>query len=278
MTAPADPTSQTDADDGVETASLDAEHGLSLLVHRGPEASLRTIWDLGRHVLGGHLRPDATVAAVRSAPIRVQAGAGLDGTVRVIQILVPSDRPVLTDLSMLVLPGRMGFGDAAADGWAAFGELPLEAMARALSDETGPVACLSQRDGESPLGSYSLFGSGRRLWASCYRPGDSYSTWDGSEFLSEPLEVGDPAPPEGDYDEFAAHGLQLLFPTALGLPPEQRLSLLPSLRQACRAGQRGAEAWMLVEDGRFVPPGQEATEDELAELTGSLWGGPDPQD
>ena len=251
----------------------------SLLVHRGPALDASAVHRVARAVLGGHLRPDADLALFVSAPVRVdrrqrESADPLAGTVRALHVAAPPDLDcALTDLSRLVLLPRMGFpeGDAEA-GWDAFGALTNDAIALELSRLTGPVAALTVLEDRALLGAYSVFGGGRRLWSAAYRPGVSYTTWDGRELLSQPMSAGDPPPPEGDYGDFPAHGLSLLFSEPLELTPSERLNVLETLTRACRPPTPGASAWRLVEGGRFSPPNDELPREEWGRFAGSLLG------
>jgi len=251
----------------------------SVLVHRGKAVSLPTVHALAAEILGGHVRPDASLLVSASAPVRVDReaktqGDPLAGTVRVLHLATPDDcEELYTDLSRIVLRGRYGFPDDVLDDaliqFAAFG---LDPLALRLSEITGPVAALYLEEGEAPLGGYSVFAGGRRLWSAAFRPTVSYATWDGRELIVSPMSAGDPAPPEGDHTDFPAHGLQLLFGKPLSLTYAERFALLPSLRKASRPPTEAAAAMHLVQDGRFLPPGHEADPDDLERFSRSFSG------
>jgi len=249
----------------------------TLIVYRGPELPLGHIHEAARSVLGGHLRPDAELVAHTSAAVRVDRRARgssdpLAGTVRCVHLAVPNDSEgLLTDLSHLVLPGKLGFPDSERDaGYAAFGELPMDAVARAMSEHTGPVATLTSVEDDLLLGAYSIFAKGRRLWSAIYEPGARYATWDGTVVTQQSLEPGDPEPPEGDLTEFPAHGLSLLFSEPLELTWSERTNLLATLWRACRPPTDGHESMVLVEHGRFVPPGRPLHDEDWNRLIRSF--------
>lgn len=226
-------------------------------------------------VFGGHLRPDAELAAFGSAPVRVHRNASgpdpLAGTVRALHLGVPRDHEgLLTALSPLVLSPRMGFGDFADEAWPIFGRLPSEAVALALSEDVGAIAHLTLCEGPELMGAYSVFASGRRLWSAAFVPGLLYVTWDGAELRVEPMDASDPTPVEGGHSDFAAHGLQLLFGEPLQLTHQERMGLMPSLVGACRPPTVDARAATLVREGRFLPANVEATDEELERLVGSF--------
>ncbi len=249
---------------------------LSLLVHRGDELPLPVVHRAAMELLGGHLRPDAELAVQGSALVRVQRGARtqgdpLAGTVHALHFTVPDDSEgLLTDLSQLVLPPRMGFGEEGRAGWEHFGHNPIEALALKLSERTGPVAVLASADAPELAGSYALFGSGRRIWSACFRPGRDYTTWDGHDLRVEAMEPRDPTPPEGGHDSFAAHGLQLLFGEPLKLTERERMNLLPTLAHASRPPTEGARGALLVRGGVFEPAGTALSEEDLARFTRSF--------
>lgn len=249
----------------------------TLIVYRGKDLSLTTVYRAAMKVLGGHLRPDAELVAHASAPVRVDRHARnkadpLAGTVRCVHLAVPNDsNGLLTDLSHLVLPGKLGFPEeCAADGYEAFGPTPMDAVALALSEVTGPIATLTSIEDELLLGAYSIFSTGRRLWSSAYEPGVRYSTWDGSMLMTQGLEPGDPDPAEGDLTEFPAHGLSLLFPEPLELTWSERTNLLATLWHACRPPTEGHESMVLVESGRFVEPGRTLHDEDWNRLMRSF--------
>jgi hypothetical protein len=249
----------------------------TLLVYRGKELTLGEIHQAAREVLGGHLRPDAELVVHTSAPVRVDRKARaqadpLAGTVRCVHLAVPNDSDgLLTDLSHLVLPGKLGFPEEwAQEGYAAFGAMPADAVARALSERTGPVATLTSQEEGRLLGAYSIFSHGRRLWSSAYEPDVRYSTWDGSALLTQDMEFGDPTPPEGDLVEFPAHGLSLLFPEPLELTWSERSNLLATLWRACRPPTEGHSSMVLVDRGRFVAPGRPLHDEDWNRLIRSF--------
>lgn len=251
----------------------------SVLVHRGKAVSLPIVHGIAAEILGGHVRPDAALLVSASAPVRVDRDSRgqadpLEGTVRVLHFATPDDCDSLyTDLSRIVLRPRFGFPedvlDTALDHFGAFG---LDPLALRLSEESGPVAALYLEDDGSPLGGYSVFGHGRRLWSAVYRPDRAYATWDGRELIVTEMSPGDPAPPEGDYTDFPAHGLQLLFGRTLPLTHAERFALLPSLERASRPPTEAAAAMHLVQDGRFVPLGREADIEDLDRYSRSFSG------
>jgi hypothetical protein len=233
----------------------------TIIVYRGPEVEASSLCQIVMELLGGHLRPDASLALHFSAPVRVNRLAAsrsadpLAGTVRAIHLGVPEEDGILTSLSELALRDRLGFPEPVAkEGWQQFGHLPSDAVALALSNITGPVATLSQRIGDHEMGAYSVFSTGRRIWSSCYRPAVSYATWNGSELHVQQVTDGLPVVPEGKTSDFPAHGLQLLFGEEIGLTPLERSKLLPGLMLACRPPSTDAEGRLLVEEGRFRPP------------------------
>ncbi len=235
----------------------------TLLVYRGPEIPLRAVHAAAMEVLGGHLRPDADLVVHASAPVRVdrrgkQQPDPLAGTVRVLHLATSRDVPsILTDLSRLVLPGRLGFPeDVTEEAWDVFGHAPGEAVALALSNQTGAVAVLTVDEDADPIGSYALFSSGSRIWSAVYRPARSYATWDGRELRVEPMEAGDPHPPEGSPGDFPAHGISLLFGEPLELTHSERANLVAVLWRASRPPTDSARGMWLVEQGRFVEPGR----------------------
>lgn len=251
---------------------------LSLLVYRGAELPLSAVHRAAMELLGGHLLPDAELAVFSSALVRVQRAPGsasdpLAGTVRALHFTVPDGSDgVLTDLSRLVLAPRMGFGEEADGGWRHFGPSPVEAIGLKLSERTGPIAVLSSADVPELRGSYALFGSGRRIWSSCFKPGQDYATWDGHELRVEPLGVHDPTPPEGGHDSFAPHGLQLLFGEPLRLTEQERMNLLPTLAHAARPPTTGAKAALLVRGGVFEAPETPLDPAEISRFSASLLG------
>jgi len=249
----------------------------NLIVYRGPELSLADVHQAAMQVLGGHLRPDAELVAHTSAPVRVDRKARsapdpLAGTVRCIHLAVPNDSDgLLTDLSHLVLPGKLGFPSGLeAEGYAAFGQGPQDAVALALSEISGPIATLSSIEDDVLMGGYSILARGRRLWSAKYEPGVRYSTWDGNALQTQELEPGDPDPPEGDLTEFPAHGLSLLFPEPLQLTWSERTNLLETLWRACRPPTESHDSMVLVEAGRFVPPGRSVHKEDWNRLLRSF--------
>ena len=249
----------------------------TLIVYRGKELSLGDVHTASMQVLGGHLRPDAELVAHASAPVRVdrrarRGGDPLAGTVRCLHLAVPNDSEgLLTDLSHLVLPTKMGFpSDAAAAGYGVFGTTPMDAVALALSKVSGPVATLTSIEDDVLLGAYAIFSGGRRLWSSCYQPGVRYATWDGTSLSVQDLDPGDPSPPEGDLTEFPAHGLSLLFSEPLELTWSERTNLLRTLWRACRPPTEGHESMVLVEEGRFVAPGRPLHDEDWNRLIRSF--------
>jgi len=240
----------------------------SIIVYRGPEVSASALCQIVMELLGGHLRPDASLALHFSAPVRVNRLAAarsedpLAGTVRAIHLGVADEEGILTTLSELALRDKLGFPEAVAqEGWQQFGHLPSDAVALALSNITGPVATLSQRAGEHEMGAYSIFSSGRRIWSSCYRPALSYATWNGSHLNVQQLSDSTTVVPEGNTSNFPAHGLQLLFGEEIGLTPVEQSKLLPGLLLACRPPSADAEGRLLVEAGRFQAPSPLAGDD-----------------
>ncbi len=251
----------------------------SVLVYRGKAVPLPTVHALAAEVFGGHLRPDASLLVSASAPVRVDrqaksASDPLAGTVRVLHFATPDDCDELyTDLSRIVLRSRYGFPeDVLDDALEQFEGLGLDPLALRLSEVTGPIAALYLQEGQAPLGGYSVFGGGRRLWSAAFRPDRSYATWDGRELLVSEMGPGDPAPPEGDHTDFPAHGLQLLFGKPLALTYAERFALLPSLEKASRPPTEAAAAMHLVQDGRFLPPGKEAAPEDLERFSRSFSG------
>ncbi|MCO4773638.1 MAG: hypothetical protein KDA24_26635 [Deltaproteobacteria bacterium] len=249
----------------------------TLIVYRGKELSLSDVHEAARQVLGGHLRPDAELVAHASAPVRVDRNARgtadpLAGTVRCLHLAVPTDcEGLLTDLSHLVLPGKLGFpSEDAAAGYEAFGHTPMDAVALALSRSSGPVATLTSVEDDVLMGAYSIFSTGRRLWSASYEPGVRYCTWDGNTLAVQELEHGDPSPPEGDLTEFPAHGLSLLFAEPLELTWSERTNLLATLWRACRPPTEGHESMVLAEGGRFVTPGRPLHDEDWNRLTRSF--------
>ncbi len=249
----------------------------TLIVYRGREVPLKQIYGLSMRVLGGHLRPDAELVVHGSAAVRVDrkargAADPLAGTVRCLHLAVPNDSDgLLTDLSHLVLKAKLGFPTEFQEaGYAAFGQVPMDALALALSELTGPVATLTSIEDDVLLGAYTVFSGGRRLWSSAYEPGVRYATWDGHGLQVQELEPGDPSPPEGDLTDFPAHGLSLLFPEPLELTWSERVNLLPTLWRACRPPTTGHDSMVLVEGGRFVAPGRELHEEDWNRLIRSF--------
>jgi len=240
----------------------------TIIVYRGREVSTATLCQIIMEVLGGHLRPDASLALSLSAPVRVNRLAAtrsadpLAGTVRAIHLAVGEADGILTALSKLALRDKLGFPEAFAErGWQQFGHLPCDAIALALSKHTGPVATLSERVGEGPMGAYSVFSSGRRIWSSCYQPALSYVTWNGAELAVHKPSEGATSVPEGDTSNFPSHGLQLLFGEEIGLTPLERSKLLQGLQLACRPPSTDAEGRLIVEQGRFQTPAPMDKED-----------------
>ncbi len=256
--------------------------GSFLLVHRGPSPSLAILHGFLRELLGGHLRPDVDLAISRSAAVRVdrkaaRGGDPLSGTVRVVH-LTASNRcggEILTEQSRQLLVPRLGMPAANADqAWDLFAPPPLEAMALLLSKETGPVATLCCREDSRPVGAYSIWSSGRRLWSAAFHPGQSIAVWDGSELRITDHKPHLPPPPEGGVSDFPVRGLELLFGHTLHLSRKERIHLLPSLWRATRPPTAAMESMILVEGGRFLEPGRPVSgadwERFSAELTG--WG------
>lgn len=249
----------------------------TLIVYRGREVPLKQVYGLAMRVLGGHLRPDAELVAHGSAAVRVDrkargAADPLAGTVRCIHLAVPNDSDgLLTHLSHLVLKSKLGFPEEFQEvGYAAFGHTPMDALAIALSEITGPVATLTSIEDDVLRGAYSVFSTGRRLWSAAYEPGVRYSTWDGNDVRVQELAHGDPSPPEGDLTDFPAHGLALLFPEPLELTWSERVNLLPTLWRACRPPTTGHDSMVLVEEGRFVAPGRVLHEEDWNRLIRSF--------
>ncbi len=244
-------------------------HGAhSLIVYRGEAVPLGAALALSAELFGGHLRPDATLVAFGSAPVRVHRGAPRDnplaGTVRGLHLGVsPPGEDHLTAISPMVLQPRMGFGEHAEDAWPIFGRFPSEALALSLSERFGAFAVLTTSDDDELLGAYSLFSGGRRVWSAAFLPGLLYATFDGNDLRTEPMDAGDPAPPEGGHTEFAVHGLSLLFGETLPLSYREREALLPTLIHACRPPTTDAEAMVLARDGRFLAEDIEPTAEEL---------------
>ncbi|MCP4870839.1 MAG: hypothetical protein GY898_19215 [Proteobacteria bacterium] len=247
---------------------------LTLLVYRGPEIPLGAVHEAAREVLGGHLRPDADLVVHTSAPVRVdrrgRAKANpLAGTVRVLHLATATDVPsILTDLSRMVLPSKLGFRPELEDfAWEQFGHAPAEAVALALSRRAGPIAAMSVDEEDDPVGSYSLFSAGSRLWSAVYRPAVSYASWDGDELRIEPMEAGDPHPIEGGPGDFPPHGMNLLFPEPLELTHAERSTLTTVLWRAARPPTDSAEGMWLVESGRFIEPGRPLSPEDWARFT-----------
>jgi hypothetical protein len=244
------------------------QDGATIIVYRGPEVSASTLCQIIMEVLGGHLRPDASLALNFSAPVRVNRLAAarsadpLAGTIRAIHLAVAEKDGILTALSKLALRDKLGFPEAFAElGWQQFGHLPSDAIALGISKHTGPVATLSERVGESQMGAYSVFSSGRRIWSSCYRPGVSYVTWNGTDLMVHKSGDGTTSVPEGETSDFPSHGLQLLFGEEIGLSSLERSKLLQGLRLACRPPSTDADGRLIVEQGRFMSPTPLGTED-----------------
>ena len=240
----------------------------TIIVYRGPEANAACLYQILREVLGGHLRPDASLALHYSAPVRVNRLAAarsndpLAGTVRAIHLAVAGEDGILTALSALALRDKLGFPETLAEhGWQQFGHLPSDAVALALSRVTGPVATLTLQSKPHEMGAYSVFSTGRRIWSACYRPSLSYCTWNGTELGVEPLGDADTGVPEGPSSGFPAHGLQLLFGEDMGLSPLERSKVLPGLLLACRPPSPDAEGHLFVEGGRFCQPTRLADDD-----------------
>lgn len=253
--------------------------GMSLIVHRGAEVPLGRVHAAARELFGGHLRPDADVIAHSSAPVRVDRDARsrtdpLAGTVRTLHLAVPfNEAEALTDLSRLVLTPRIGLPADVADlGWRRLGGGPLAALALALSEDFGPLAVLTDEGEAVWRGSYSLFSRGRRLWSACFSAGVHYTTWDGERLASEDHDPSSPLPPEGAPSEFPVHGLQLLCGTTLRLTTDERMALVPSLWRASRPPSEGSSGMWLVEQGRFVDPGQSPDPEAWLRFTSSLEG------
>ncbi len=249
----------------------------TLIVYRGREVTLKQVYGLSMRLLGGHLRPDAELVAHGSAAVRVDRKARgnadpLAGTVRCIHLAVPNDTDgLLTDLSHLVLKGKLGFpADIQDQAYAAFGQTPMDALALAMSEISGPVATLTCVEDEVLLGAYGVFANGRRLWSASFQAGARYATWDGHGLRVQELEVGDPCPPEGDITDFPAHGLSLLFPEPLELTWSERVNLLATLWRACRPPTAGQDSMVLVEGGRFVAPGRALHDEDWNRLLGSF--------
>jgi len=235
--------------------------GATLIVYRGAEVSLGSVSTIVMELLGGHLRPDASLAVHGSAPVRVDPHATsrsadpLAGTVRAIHLAVDADDGILTDLSEFAMRPRLGFPERWSEqGWSEFGHIPSDAVALKLSERTGPVATLSLTTAGQPMGAYSVFSTGRRIWSACYRPGLQYATWNGTSISVQPADAAADLPPEGDVLAFPAHGLQLLFPEPLDLGAAERRSLLPGLLLACRPPSAEARGDVLVRGGRFLAP------------------------
>ena len=231
----------------------------SLIIYRGRSLSFEEIRGACARLLGGHLRPDAAMVVHGSAPVRVDRAQSNNpdprvGTVRVLSFALPRDSEgILTNLSKVILKQRLGLPEGMEDkAWEHFGEVPAEAIGLALSNLTGPVAVLSVRDRPTARGSYSIFSGGRRLWSASYRPGRDYATWDGTKFEIRAANEAIEPPMEGDWSEFPAHGLRLLFTTPLDLSDAEIRSLLPSLWRASRPPTEACEGYWLVEQGRFV--------------------------
>lgn len=249
----------------------------TLIVYRGREIPLKQVYGVAMRVLGGHLRPDAELVVHGSAAVRVDRKARnapdpLAGTVRCLHLAVPNDSDgLLTDLSHLVLKGKLGFpAEYQEEGYAAFGQVPMDALALALSELSGPVATLTSIEDDVLLGAYSLFSQGRRVWSAAYEPGKRYATWDGKQLIIQALEPGDPTPPEGDLTDFPAHGLSLMFSEPLELTWSERVNLLPTLWRACRPPTTGHDSMVLVEGGRFVAPGRVLHEEDWNRLIRSF--------
>lgn len=233
----------------------------TLLVQRGKPVSLTTVHGLCAELLGGHLRPDAWLAVSASAHVRVDrrshgSADPLNGTVRAFHFATPESCAdgLLTDLSWTLLRSRLGFPEEHLDQLHRFGPLPAEAVALRLS-KAGPVASL-YLDDEAQAGAYAVFSKGRRLWSAWFRAAGWYATFDGSDVQVSPMEANDPVPPEGDPGQFPAHGLSLLFGADLSLSPAERLGLLPTLLRASRPPTVNHESMLLVQEGRFLAPGQ----------------------
>jgi hypothetical protein len=254
-------------------------HGpTAVLVYRGAEVPLSKVHGLAREVFGGHLRPDAEIVAHQSAPLRVDRDAKreadpLAGTVRVLHLAIPRDcDSILTMLSRHALARRLGFPDARADvGWEAFPDVALDALAVRVSETTGPTATLL-RDDNLAVAAYALFARGRRVLSARYAPGESLARFDGDEVATMRLSRGDPAPAEGDIEDFPARGLSLLFGHELSLTDAERRNLLPTLWRATRPPVEGAAGMVLVEDGRFTQPGREPHEADWNRLIASARG------
>jgi len=247
------------------------------IVYRGDEIPLAAVHRAAIEVLGGHLRPDAQLAVHACAPVRVDRrgrgrGDPLAGTVRALHLAVDRDTPsILTDLSRMVLPGRLGFPPGTTEqAWEHFGHAPAEAVALMLSEpRRAPIAALSL-DEDEHIGSYSILSAGQRLWSASYRPGESYATWDGQELRVEPMELGDPEPVEGAPSDFPVHGLNLLFDEPLELTIGEQVGLMAALWRAARPPTESARGIWLVRDGRFVQDRQPLGPEDWQRLTGSF--------
>ena len=231
----------------------------SLIIYRGRPLSFEEVRDACARLLGGHLRPDAAMVVHGSAPVRVDRSQSANpdpraGTVRVLGFAIPHDSDgILTNLSKVILKQRLGLPEGLEDkAWEHFGEVPTEAIGLGLSNLTGPVAVLSVRDRPTARGSYAIFSGGRRLWSASYRPGRDYATWDGTKLEVHAAKEAIEPPMEGNWTDFPAHGLRLLFRTPLDLSDAEIRSLLPSLWRASRPPTDASEGHWLIEQGRFV--------------------------
>ena len=249
----------------------------SLVLYRGRPVSFEEIRDLCARILGGHLRPDAAMVVHGSAPVRVDRSHSANpdpaaGTVRVLHFAIPRESDgILTNLSKVLLKQRLGFpAGMEEEAWEYFGEVPAETLGQALSSLTGPVAVLSLRDTPTCRGSYSIFSGNRRLWSASYRLGQDYAIWDGVKLEVHAKTESAQPPPEGDWGDFPAHGLRLLFSDPLELTDSEVRSLLPSLWRASRPPTEACHGNWLVDGGRFVQPGRKLTNEDWAYFLGSF--------
>jgi len=244
-------------------AALRAYEDPTLIVHRGQAVDLSSVHRLVTELLGGHLRPDADLVIQASAPVRIDPEAReassdpLAGTIRVLHLAVPDDCDgILTNLSGTLLAPRLGFPEEVQDmAWNLFGRMAADAVALALSELTGPVATLTAIGGAEAVGAYAIFSRGKRLWSACYRPGHTYATWNGKQLTIQPLAETDVLPPEGDVNDFPAHGMDLLFGRPLDLTDKERSRLLAGLLHATRPPTPATAGMRLVDQGRFLEAG-----------------------
>lgn len=242
----------------------------SLVVYRGEDVGDAVLRDVTREVLGAHLRPDADVGFVASAPVRIDrtARGSADptaGTVRAVRWVLPKGAEApWTAVSAFAMRARLGVPESARDeATPYFANVAHEALAARLSEEVGPVVAVSVWD-DPPLGGYALFAQGRRLWSARYQPGQHYASWDGDEVRVEPMALEDPPPPEGAHGDFPCHGVLLLFREPVELTWNERIHMLASLTRAAHQPASSARGLVAIEDGRVLPSARGFTEADWA--------------